>query len=267
MSSEGKEADLDCTNSSRGVWLVKVPKYISQRWEKVPGNMDVGKLKITRNANRKLDITFSLSEAVIAMDTSETIPKEHKFAIGNVHHQTLGVFSRVPASSSSSILAESDKLCLEGKVIQRAECRPIGNSTYMKLKMQEFRKSAVPARTVKKLDDVVVVAPVSHHKNTFEPFAKKKVEIKKVRDDKDKVMGMLFAAFEKHQYYSLRHLVGITNQPVTYLKEILNEMCNYCMKKPHKSMYELKPEYRHYSNASPSGAPSADGDENSDDDD
>lgn len=31
-----------------------------------------------------------------------------------------------------------------------------------------------------------------------------------------------------------------------YLKEILNEVCNYNLKNPHRNMWELKPEYRHY---------------------
>jgi hypothetical protein len=28
------EKELDCGNASRGVWLVKVPKYIAKKWEK-----------------------------------------------------------------------------------------------------------------------------------------------------------------------------------------------------------------------------------------
>lgn len=43
---------------------------------------------------------------------------------------------------------------------------------------------------------------------------KKKAEGKKARDDKGKVMDMLFAAFEKHQYYNIKDLVKLTNQPV-----------------------------------------------------
>lgn len=42
------ERNLDLSNASRGVWLVKVPKYISNKWEKAPGNVAVGKLKITK---------------------------------------------------------------------------------------------------------------------------------------------------------------------------------------------------------------------------
>jgi len=57
---------------------------------------------------------------------------------------------------------------------------------------------------------------------------------------------MLFAAFEKHQYYNIKDLVKITKQPVTYLKEILKEICVYNMKNPHKNTWELKPEYRCY---------------------
>ena len=31
------DKDLDLSNAGRGVWLVKVPKYIAERWESAPG--------------------------------------------------------------------------------------------------------------------------------------------------------------------------------------------------------------------------------------
>ena len=48
--------------------------------------------------------------------------------------------------------------------------------------------------------------------------AKVKAEGKKLRDDKEKVMEVLFGLFEKHQYYNIKDLVKETRQPVTYLK-------------------------------------------------
>lgn len=30
---------LDLSNAGRGVWLVKVPKYMANRWEKVDGKL------------------------------------------------------------------------------------------------------------------------------------------------------------------------------------------------------------------------------------
>lgn len=35
-----------------------------------------------------------------------------------------------------------------------------------------------------------------------------------MRDNKDAVLDMLFAAFEKHQYYNIKDLVKITKQPI-----------------------------------------------------
>jgi hypothetical protein len=38
MSNKTEEIELvkelNCANASRGVWLVKVPKYIAKKWEK-----------------------------------------------------------------------------------------------------------------------------------------------------------------------------------------------------------------------------------------
>lgn len=43
--------------------------------------------------------------------------------------------------------------------------------------------------------------------------ARKKAEGKRSREEKDKVMEMLFTAFEKHQYYYSKDLERITKQP------------------------------------------------------
>ena len=57
---------------------------------------------------------------------------------------------------------------------------------------------------------------------------------------------ILFALFEKHQFYNIKDLAQETRQPMAYLKQILKEVCNYSVKPPHRNMWELKPEYRHY---------------------
>lgn len=136
---------------------------------------------------------------------------------------------------------------MEGRIVQKLECRPNADSAYMKLKQESIRRAAEPERKVQSLDRIVQnFKPVSDHKHNIEYREKKKAEGKKSRDDKAAVQDMLFNAFEKHQYYNLRDLAKITNQPVGYLKEVLKEVCDYNMKNPHKNMYELKKEYRHY---------------------
>lgn len=136
---------------------------------------------------------------------------------------------------------------MEGRIVQKLECRPHADKTYMRLKQESIRKAAVPERKVQTLErHVTNFKPVSDHQHNKEYRERKKAEGKKARDDKHSVQEMLFNAFEKHQYYNIKDLVKITNQPIGYLKEVLKEVCDYNMKNPHKNMWELKKEYRHY---------------------
>lgn len=114
----------------------------------------------------------------------------------------------------------------------------LADNCYMKLKLESIKRASVPQRQVQQLDRVVQnFKPVSDHKHNvsiilliffilldrsficknilqIEYAEKKKAEGKKMRDDKDAVLDMLFAAFEKHQYYNIRDLVKITRQPI-----------------------------------------------------
>ncbi|XP_042893836.1 general transcription factor IIF subunit 2-like [Penaeus japonicus] len=242
MSSSHAEKDLDNTNCGRGVWLVKIPKYMKDKWVECPG--DVGKLRINKVPGKVPTVTFKSSENMMDSKT----PREHKFILHSVKEQTLGVFSHtVSSGNSDAVVPETEKLFMEGQVIQKFECQPVVDTYYLNQKREAVKKAAQPCRQSMFIQrPVSVYRPIAAHKHTMETEERKKAEGKKARDDKDKVMEMLFAAFEKHQYYNIKDLQKITRQPITYLKEILNEVCDYNVKNPHRNMWELKPEYRHY---------------------
>ena len=88
--------------------------------------------------------------------------------------------------------------------------------------------------------------PITQTKEYGEHEKKKREQGKRARGDREEVLDLLFTAFQQHQYYNFRDLVHKTKQPPAYLKEILREVCVYNTKAPHKNMWELKPEYRHY---------------------
>ncbi|XP_041066906.1 general transcription factor IIF subunit 2-like isoform X3 [Carcharodon carcharias] len=152
----------------------------------------------------------------------------------------------LPGPKGQNILFE--KLTFEGVVVQRAECRPAVNESYMRLKRQQIEESSKPFRLSLQLDKAVTTnyKPVANHQYNIEYERKKKEDGKRARADRQQVLDMLFSAFEKHQYYNIKDLVDITKQPVTYLKEILREIGIYNVKGTHKNTWELKPEYRHY---------------------
>ncbi|KAJ3591690.1 hypothetical protein NHX12_006822 [Muraenolepis orangiensis] len=140
---------------------------------------------------------------------------------------------------------------MEGMVVQRAECKTAVNEGFMKLKKLQVAVSTKPQRLSQQLEKAVtnIYKPVANHTVNSEYEKKKKQEGRMVRAQRQVVLDLLFSAFERHQYYNIKDLVDITKQPVTYLKEIMREIGVYNAKGPHKSTWELKPEYRHYQSA------------------
>ncbi|XP_028584650.2 general transcription factor IIF subunit 2 [Podarcis muralis] len=255
MSDKG-ELDLAGAKQNTGMWLVKVPKYLSQQWNKASGRGEVGKLRIAKNQGRT-EVSFTLNEDLANIDdiggkpTSISAPREHPFLLQSVGGQMLTVFTESSLESQTDEkpeISSSEKLSLEGIVVQRAECRPAANENYMKLKRLQIEESSKPVSWTMQLDKAVTTnyKPVANHQYNIDYEKKKKEDGKRARAEKQQVLDMLFSAFEKHQYYNIKDLVDITKQPVSYLKEILREIGIYNVKGTHKNTWELKPEYRHY---------------------
>ncbi|XP_045058343.1 general transcription factor IIF subunit 2 isoform X1 [Desmodus rotundus] len=158
--AERGELDLTGAKQNTGVWLVKVPKYLSQQWAKAPGRGEVGKLRIAKNQGRT-EVSFTLNEDLANIHdiggkpASVSAPREHPFVLQSVGGQTLTVFTE----------SSSDKLSLEGIVVQRAECRPAASENYMRLKRLQIEESSKPVRLSQQLDKVVTTnyRPVANH--------------------------------------------------------------------------------------------------------
>lgn len=55
---------------------------------------------------------------------------------------------------------------MEGRIVQKLECRPYADNCYMKLKLESIRKASQPLRQVKPLEKIVpTYKPVSDHKH------------------------------------------------------------------------------------------------------
>jgi len=265
MEKQTETSDLNLKYSSRGVWLVKVPKYMSECWKKAKPGDEVGKVVIstTRSVSEPkpvVDVAFRINEQLAVDNTSAEatkIPTEHKFVMKKEGRKdlplSLAILSTEPVTDPSAASASGSqqfteyRTAIEGRVIDKAECRPTGDKGYMDLKRCRLEAGNKPVNQVVQLSKPVqAYKPVSNHESQVQYEQQKKEEGKKIRLEKEQVQELLFAAFEKYQYYNVKDLVRITNQPVAFLKEVLKEVCVYNVKAPHKNMWELKAEYRHY---------------------
>ena len=104
----------------------------------------VAKLTIDRVAGKKPVVSLKLDEkmtgAMPEADWSTTkgeIPQEHKFVVNPVNMQHLAVLS----STRGAGVSGGDKLAVEGKVIQRAECRYVYVANPVTLKSNKYHNS------------------------------------------------------------------------------------------------------------------------------
>ncbi|CAD5113652.1 DgyrCDS2813 [Dimorphilus gyrociliatus] len=239
---------VDITNSNRGLWLI--PKYVSDRWESSSGDGQVGTLIVKKpsDKNGKSDVRFHLKDELVNGKSGDDskIPKELKFNMNTFNNEHFYAMSQTPCydASGKTLLQYQERVAITGRIKQKADGVPMrDDNTYLKMKSKQVLKRNEPIRKVIQTNEVCVIKPLSRSSHD----TSRKDTTKKVRGEKDQVQERLFAAFEKHQYYNIKDLQTLTQQPIAFLKEILNELCIYNTKAPHKNMWELKPEFRHYS--------------------
>jgi len=239
-AQDPNHCDVDCTNSELKLWLVKVPKYLGQKWLDSP-SADVGKLGI-RRVGARTEVTFKLNQQLA--QSGDPSPVDHKLMLSAPpRHETLGVLSRMKDDTDKEIRR------IEGRIVQNATCTPSRmDLTYRSLKGRSFQKAAKSDRKVKYVAETEVsrtrFMPKSKHDDMHRPVRGQPE--RRERMDRDKLKELLFEQFEKHQYYSLKDLQDITKQPVQFLKEVLKEIAVYNSKQSSRNMWELKPENRYY---------------------
>ncbi|XP_046854510.1 general transcription factor IIF subunit 2-like isoform X2 [Xenia sp. Carnegie-2017] len=236
--------EVDCTNASRPVWLVKVPKYLAAVFNNADESGSVGTLYINKNPKDK-EVVFQLTEN-LAQSSSDNTPNEYKLNLLEEEQSRAVILEKVKTDTGDDKMAgvDDDEEKQKGYVLVIL-CHHLCKKTSYR---NSILSAIAPSRKVQQLQNVVsnVYKPISQHKPDEEHEKRKKQEGKRARADKDYVLELLFKAFERHQYYYMKDLIKITQQPLDHLKEILKSICIYNTKNPHKNMWELKPEYRHY---------------------
>ncbi|EUB62625.1 General transcription factor IIF subunit 2 [Echinococcus granulosus] len=245
----------------------------------------------SKDQKQKADVYLITDDSLIADagENSDLIPREHKFLVQSAPSskspptrnrlgssrissamagQELVILceedSQAPISSNESASSSAPsaqrtrfgkRYSLFGRVYSRAECQPPRNANYMKLKALQLKAKNRARHEVRVLDKPVQThLPVANHAFDIEYGVRKKREGKNLRREREDVLQDLFKAFEKHQYYAFKDLLLLTKQPVAYLTELLKEIAVFNSRPPHQNMWELKPEYRHYTSKEDSTA-------------
>ncbi|PJF19483.1 hypothetical protein PSACC_00218 [Paramicrosporidium saccamoebae] len=168
------------------------------------------------------------------------LPLEYNLQLGKCD-QTMHLFCEDLAGRA---------IMIEGKVEQECQLRPVLNDQYREVMRRRNDLANRPRRTVQMLDSATdnirmgLIPHVSEHEMLMKKKRRYEPELRRERLPKEEVMDMLFRAFERLPHWTFKALVDHTQQPSTYLKDLLAEIAIYNTRGPYKSLYELRPEYK-----------------------
>ncbi|KAG2172487.1 hypothetical protein INT44_006660 [Umbelopsis vinacea] len=235
--------DLNIANIATKIWLVKVPNFLAEKWKNVDqDSMNLGTVRIY---NRNPEGSNSHVKLILPdNEMTSDIPKEYSIKIPAGEVENKYVFGSNDHGAATRVV---------GKIHHECHVSPANWTAYRDIMRKRVHEADRPTRSVQEIEQ--------RHQPVFAPGASSGMPVsdfssfipsKKPRIDKEKatrmprneLMDMLFAAFERYPYWSLKGIAEHTKQPMQYLKEILSEICILNKRGPYTSTYQLKAEYK-----------------------
>lgn len=134
----------------------------------------------------------------------------------------------------------------EGRVAKRYTCHPtVATTDYVRNKSEHFKEVLRPKRQavmipIRGLESTLYSSTLGAS-HVISPPAEKRI-----RGDRDHITNEIFALFEQQQYYSAKELEKRTNQPKSYIVEIMKEIGSFNKIGPHRNQWQLKEGYSCY---------------------
>ncbi|KAG0301342.1 hypothetical protein BGZ98_008437 [Dissophora globulifera] len=252
--------DLDLASAGTQAWLVKVPKFLAERWASVGEGVDLGKVRIFNQTNPNDpnsvpfqlllpsdDITVNLPKTYNLQMTPNQVTNTFVFAEPTGAHPKPPHAPGYPTGKATSILATIKHECSVTPLPGSEEYRSI-------MRERNIEAAKKGGRSVQILGPRNNADPAGGRGGMFLPgvgirsgFIQKKAKVqmdqKTTRMPRNELVDLLFKAFEEYQYWSFKGLVEYCKQPHSYLKEVLGEICNFIKKGPYTAKYQLKPEF------------------------
>lgn len=229
--------------SEEEYWLIKVPNFVLEEWEKqksAPAGTVLGQICVATHQRRDSAGKPEMKLKVTAMNSA--IPTDSIMQVKEIPTQML-VFQEKMGTEKMRKLG------------------PVKSIVDVKQELSDSYRQIVQTRT---LHDHVKVSSTQHLADisqgtlttaatlnaVYDKAAKRKREERKdpkyrrVRLERDALDNIIFRLFDKQTHYNLKDLRTATEQPDSYLKEVLNDLCEYHQTGQYRFMYSLKQGYQ-----------------------
>ncbi|TIA88917.1 hypothetical protein E3P99_02332 [Wallemia hederae] len=250
---------INFDDSDNKVWLIKIPKFLKERWESVDEDaLELGTLRVyndntvkvllppqeTDNLTRDLPREYTLNVHKHA--------SENNYIFGEREAEVTQEQSQLAASGAFSRVNNPIHTRLSGRIHHEGALIPDLNDSYKSIMKQRHASASQPKRTAKVLE--TEDTKLQHGFNTASRFSSfvKTDKGKKAggqferaaRMPKNELLDLLFSLFERNKYWNMRDLRARTQQPLTYLKETLMGIAHLATKGPYHGHWYLQDVYQ-----------------------
>lgn len=246
---------VDIEKASNLVWLVKLPSFLADHWASADAGAELGTVLIgepdQKTNARPVSLQVAADIPTSNLDLVDVIPKQYDLKFVTDGGSNLLCFTEDD---------EGVALSVEGTVQYECNVVPVMNDEYRNIMRLRREQAEKPKRSTQLYEALGKPQSATQKTGLFvggssagagssgasrlDNKKRKNEDFKRERLPKDAVIDMIFKAYEQKEYWSMKDLLSLTNQPTAWLKELVNEVCNYIQRGPYQKTYQLKPEYR-----------------------
>ncbi|KZT67921.1 hypothetical protein DAEQUDRAFT_728416 [Daedalea quercina L-15889] len=244
------------------VWLVKIPKYLMERWQSVTeDNVHLATIRVYHGAK---SASGKSPRILLALPPDPENPGQNEFE-GDVYEMDMVQES----VENQVVIAEREKepppvpgtrartTVLTGRVKHECNLRPMFSERYrQRLRMRTIAANT-PKKQIMRIEDAGVggrgninmltsgvanTTPLSLGQRKQKP-AKGQFE-RMARMPRNQLLDELFRLFQERERWSIKVLRDRTQQPEAYLKEVLTEIADLNRSGEFNGTWELKQTFR-----------------------
>ncbi|KAJ3032165.1 UNVERIFIED_CONTAM: hypothetical protein HDU68_000004 [Siphonaria sp. JEL0065] len=256
---------IDSSTVATQAWLVKVPKFVKEHWDKVgdkPG-VQLGTLRVYHPKPGRVSKTPQISLHLphnplpgLSDFWTDGVPKNFNLNITNTDVKSSYVFTTNEQQDSVGSFSAT--------VVHEATVTPVIDAEYKALSKKRQEDESKKRKNVETIDLVTAKkamrvghSNVAHvHDSIIKPAAnsvaavtgKSAQQEKRERMERSDLISTIIILFNEDAYWKFSDLIEKTQQPQAWLKQVLNDLAEIVKTGPYHGLYELKREYQNVGN-------------------
>lgn len=245
------------TGSGR-IWLIKLPKFLMERWSTVNvEGQHLGTLRLWEMKNPKTGRQFM--SIFVPSERDPSVLEEYKLDMVQEAVKNQYVIAEMDKEPSNPANRAKTTI-MSGRLTHEVNVRPTYNADYSGRMRARVAAATEPTRQIKRIEDSMggargninmLSSGANQRTSSFDSLVRtsksrtpgQPIE-RFTRMAKNQLFDQLFALFKEKPHWSVKDLRLRTEQPESYLKEVLPEIAMQHKSGPQNGLWELLQNYK-----------------------